>query len=119
MPKKIAKWDRFVHVPDETLAAFVGLFRYLSDGGVRVDRVNAQGKYVMVLSLMSMITAADLDRTCLDELLSRKNIESLRCVNLMVKGMVDLGAEFVGTDDYWTPMFAENARRFEELAEGI
>ena len=60
VPKKIAKWDVYIYRREEISAVSIGLFKYLSDCGVCVNRVNAQGKYVMVLSLMSMITAADL-----------------------------------------------------------
>lgn len=119
MLKKLAKMDIFMDQNKVYFAGSLALFKYLSDCGVRMDRVNAQGRYVMGLLLGSMITAANLDRTCLDELQSRWNVWSFRGANMMIDSMVDMGAEFVGINDYWTPLFAESARKFEELAEGI
>lgn len=37
---------------------------------------------------------------------------------MIVENMMDLCAEFMGTNDYDPTTFAETARRFEEFAEG-
>ena len=42
----------------------------------------------------------------------------LRFRDIMVESMIDLGAEIVGINNYHTLVFAENVRRYEELAEG-
>lgn len=42
-----------------------------------------------------------------------------RFVNMAIKGMVNLGAEFVHINEYHSTMFAENARQFDEFAEGM
>lgn len=42
----------------------------------------------------------------------------LSVTDMMVEGMMDLGAEVVGINNYNTLTFAENVRRYEELAEG-
>lgn len=52
--KKITRWDYFGS-SKEFLMEFIRLFKYLSDCGVRTDRVNAQGMYVTIWSFRGMI----------------------------------------------------------------
>lgn len=53
--KKLGTWALWVDSSDESYTILFRLLKYLCDCGVRVDGVNAQGMYVMVLSSRNMI----------------------------------------------------------------
>ena len=53
--KKLGTWPFWMNSSNEPYKILFRLLKYLCDCGVRIDRVNAQGMYVMVLSSRSII----------------------------------------------------------------
>lgn len=116
--KKLGTWGFWVDSSDEANTTLFRLLKYLCDCGVRIDRVNAQGMYVMVLSSRSMIESTNFNRTFLDAM--HKNIRMPpKDTNIIVKNMMDLGAEFTKITHLFPPMFAQYVSKYDEFAEGI
>lgn len=68
--------------------------------------------------LEASFKSANHYRTYLDDSQCGWHLDRLGGKIVMVERMVDLGAEFANINDYYTPLFAEYARKFEDFAEG-
>lgn len=70
------------------------------------------------------LRSADLDRSCLDQILLLPLIVEPEPVIEVCSRMLDMGAQFVGFQDHvhligMNPFFVDSVLKLEELAEGI